>query len=161
MGLAESLDGRIVRVCVVRVTKPWSFNKAVIAVNRAIGRRHLWGPHRGDIEALTIEHPRVYPGMGRLGSAKDVEKLGDLAKRLKATFKPTGIDVDLVRPSAWKGQVPKPVHHKRVRAELDERELALLEGPTVGFGDAEGDVWDAVGIELFKLGRLGRGGTRR
>lgn len=37
-----------------------------------------------------------------------------------------------ISPAAWKGSVPKPVHHGRVWVLLDDREQALLGGASTG-----------------------------
>lgn len=61
-----------------------------------------------------------------------------------------------VYPGKWKGNVPKPPHHRRVRR-------ALLEGEHLG-GDEppkkEHDTWDALGIGAYLLGITERGGAR-
>jgi hypothetical protein len=41
-------------------------------------------------------------------------------------------DVRAVTPAAWKGSVPKPVHHGRLWAVLDAGEQAVLGGPRTG-----------------------------
>ena len=53
-------------------------------------------------------------------------------------------------PSQWKGNVPKPVHERRIKAALLEEELRVV--------DRKGthDMWDAIGIGLFATGRTGR-----
>jgi hypothetical protein len=57
-------------------------------------------------------------------------------------------------PRAWKANVPKPAHHSRVARELTAEELGLMPSRK------EHDAWDAVGIGLFAVGRLGRGGKK-
>ncbi len=155
MGLAISrLAGppHIEHACAVRVEPPWTLHAAVEAVLGTTQR--LLG---GLPQHWAIEHPRVYPGMGRVASSNDVEKLGDLAKLLAAEIRPLGCKVRLVRPEAWKGQMPKPVYHRRMAKYLTPSELPLLDA---AYGDARLDVLDAIGIELFATGRCGRGAKR-
>lgn len=60
-----------------------------------------------------------------------------------------------VRPHGWKGNVPKPVHHRRIVAALDARERDIIEAlPRTR------DALDAVGLGLFVLRRVGRGGVK-
>ena len=136
----------------VRVTRPWTPERAVHAVFYAL---------RGFTDRLparwTIEHPRVYGGAGRAASKGDVEQLEDFAERMKRELRPLGAKVDLVRPHAWKGNVAKKVHHKRGHRALTPAERVLLQAD---YGDAHLDVWDAICIELWALGRTGRGGTK-
>ena len=68
------------------------------------------------------------------------------------------------RPSRWKGNVPKPIHHARIARFLSDAERALL---PAGALDAEAgakggyqpDRADAIGIGIWVLGRSDRGGT--
>ena len=58
------------------------------------------------------------------------------------------------RPSEWKRQVHKELHHRRIRAALST--------PEQGVWDALGhDARDAVGIGLFALGRIDHIGRPR
>ena len=75
-----------------------------------------------------------------------------------------GAQFVLVEPRTWKGGAPKGVTSLRVFDELDDAERALCEIPgaalrklRAGRGVASGtgsDVLDAIGIGLWKLGRL-------
>jgi hypothetical protein len=56
-------------------------------------------------------------------------------------------------PGKWKANVPKYVHHERIRWLLSPEERAR-----VPWDDR--DVADAVALGLWVLGRAGRGGTR-
>jgi hypothetical protein len=149
MGLAVFHDGVLRVACPVRVLKgrPWSETDAVNAVLRAAPE----GAVRWD-----IERPQVYRNTGRSSVQDDVEALTHLVDRLAHELRPLGAEVHLHAPYAWKRSVPKKVHHRRLKAALSPKEAALL----VGLGDASLDVWDAVGIGLFALGRVGVGGSR-
>lgn len=57
-----------------------------------------------------------------------------------------------VAPFAWKGQVPKHVHHARIERVLAPAERRLARG-------LDHNVWDAIALGLFAVGRVGRGGT--
>jgi len=55
------------------------------------------------------------------------------------------------QPKMWKGQVPKPAHHRRLARVLTGVELDL-------WATADHNAKDAIGIGLFHLGRTKRGG---
>ena len=94
---------------------------------------------------LVVEVPEHYPG------AKSKAPPNLLAK---VTFVAGGVvgalclpDVITVVPKRWKGQVPKAVHHKRLRAVLVPGERDRT--PPV----SSDDTWDAIGLGLWALGR--------
>ncbi len=153
MGLCLSYGGSLVYATAVHVSAPWDFTKAVNAVlDAAVAFNGSLPSH------WAIEWPRFYGGQGRSASRKDVEALGDLAKRLEAELKPLGATVVLARPHEWKGNVAKRVNHRRVQRAMTQVEIAAV---WQDYGDAHLDVWDAISIEMWSLDRVGRGGTRR
>ena len=77
---------------------------------------------------------------------EDLQAVGDALERLIL-----GWD-EKYRPGEWKGNVPKPAHHRRIRKALTENELAIMPELT------EHDAWDAAGIGLFATVRTKRGG---
>ena len=166
MGLAISVDGVITEAHAVRVDRCllWSFAAAINAVVDAAkldldpqrARDLTW--HGALPSHWTIENPQVYPSVGKVGSAADVKKLEDLAGNLARDLRSFSCKTKLVRPNAWKANVPKRTHHRRIRKYLTPEELVIFD---VDYGDAVLDVRDAVALELFALGRVGRGGTRR
>jgi hypothetical protein len=106
---------------------------------------------QGDTAAPTdlavIEKPQVYaPGHTRARSS-DIVDLAIAAGRISKTFPRT----EWVRPAQWKGQVPKRIHHERVRSAMTEHELSLLLRLT---GGELKHIMDAIGIGLVHLGRL-------
>lgn len=102
-------------------------------------------------DTAVIEKPRIYPG-GRTKNPNDLIEVavsaGEWAGRL------SGVSITFVTPSEWKGQVPKPIHHRRIRAQLTEAEGEVL---NAGIGDyppsKAHNIVDAVGLGLWTVGR--------
>lgn len=68
-----------------------------------------------------------------------------------------------LRPSQWKGTLPKTVHHARIRGALESHELEIL-NCCLGRGVPKAhwkEVLDAVGIGCYYLKRTTRAGVRR
>jgi hypothetical protein len=87
----------------------------------------------------------------RTGSRTPVRDLVQLALRagvLVGLYRAWGSKVELVRPSRWKGSVPKEIHQRRIRAALEVEEHENLA--------QNHNAVDAVGLGLWKLGRLKR-----
>jgi hypothetical protein len=83
----------------------------------------------------------------------DLLQLARRCGRLEQHYGGHGYVVDLVLPSTWKGSVPKRVMNDRVLSRLVEAERSLLpRRPRAG--DYDHNMLDAVGIGLWKLGRL-------
>jgi hypothetical protein len=103
------------------------------------------------VDEIVCEHPQVY--MNNLKAANDMVTLGisagEIVGRLYAE------KVTYYRPSTWKGSISKEQHHPRVMAELSiyERECVELTKNK----EHNLDIWDAVGLGLFYLKRMGRG----
>jgi hypothetical protein len=69
-----------------------------------------------------------------------------------------------VRPSAWKANVPKPIHHLRIRRFLGIGEeiligIGALDHEAGARGGYQPDRADAIGIGVWALGRCERGGV--
>lgn len=71
---------------------------------------------------------------------------------------------ETVFPAKWKGQVPKPVMFERIKRRLTDHEIGcckdldILKGPEAkcpGASSKAGNAMDAIGVGLWKLGRLG------
>jgi hypothetical protein len=92
-----------------------------------------------------IEEPTIYPHSK--ARPADVMALQLKVGELKGRFEAVGCKVDLVQPRTWKHSVPKPIHHARISKALTDAERRLAEG-------ARGDTWDAIGLGLWKLGRM-------
>lgn len=95
---------------------------------------------------LLVETPVLY-----LYQRKKHKDVGDLARVAKC-FKAISKRGEGVQPSVWKGQVPKKVHGARIiealKKEEIEKAMSIKNHNTI----------DAVGIGLWALGRLSRGG---
>jgi len=96
---------------------------------------------------VVCEIPQVYSGDG----VKKAKALIDLAV---AAGRMTGqLETEYVRPANWKGQVPKDIHHARVRACLTEEERRTLSECDCPRGKLH-NVLDAIGLGLKTLGRM-------
>lgn len=86
-------------------------------------------------DLLVIEVPQVYQGRRQKGDPNDLVRLALLAGNLEALV--STYNVMEVLPSTWKGQVPKPLHHTRLR----QRTGFVAQVPH--------DAMDALGLLLY------------
>lgn len=99
------------------------------------------------LDYVLIEKPQVYR-YGR-GDPNDLVDVAIMCGRLAEMLRQSKV-IDFVFPRTWKGQVPKSIHQTRIKLKMTAQELKLL--PTRK--DDLKDVLDAIGIGLWKLGRL-------
>jgi len=157
MGLCGSSGGVVTLARTVWVPgHRWDRRKAVEAVLATAERL----PGYGRDVRWTLEKPQVYPGAG-VAVKKDTQELRDLVDALVAELRPLGHRVVTYEPRKWKGQIPKPAHHRRVLEALSPAERDLVHGACDLEPAARLDIMDAVGLELFALKRVGRGGRRK
>jgi hypothetical protein len=121
--------------------------------------RQLWGcgsgsypinPTKGDI--VWIESQVIYPHSK--ADPNDILTLAREAGRVAGRCEAFGAEVFWVKPSDWKGQLPKEIQHRRVWAALTEAEQATLTQACRGMAPSKRhNVLDAVGIGLWVLKR--------
>ena len=93
------------------------------------------------LEVLVIERMQIYTREKSKGNPNDLIPLAMLAGAIMVR-QPAGT-VLLPTPAQWKGQVPKDIHHARIRAKVP------------GLGRCSKDAMDAVGLVLWALEREG------
>jgi len=94
------------------------------------------------------EMPEIYPNQSNpVAILKLAKNLGRWQEALAAH----GFAWSDRKPGDWKGQVPKPVHHRRVLAALQPAERAIAEG--LPRSTAE-HALDAIGLGLVTLLRM-------
>lgn len=106
-------------------------------------------PVKNDV--LVCEMPRAYPGV----RAEDPNDLLDLAGVLGAVSASFPGVVKMYFPSDWKGQVPKKTMTDRIRGFVKPEEWGRIKDD----GAKTHNTLDAVGLGLFHLGRMKRGGA--
>ena len=102
---------------------------------------------------LLVEMPRVYPVMPKtdLNDLLDLSGVGGaVAAKLSSSY---GCAVEHVFPSDWKGQLEKQAMVARIKGKLSEAERAVVEPAASSLMH---NVYDAIGIGLWKLGRLNK-----
>lgn len=107
--------------------------------------------HPADVEVLG-ELPCVYPGP-QPSDPNDLIQVAEQLGELLSLYRARGCKVYTVAPRTWKGTVPKDKHQPRILSKLTPAELALVpKMPRAG--RYQPDAVDAVGLGLWKLGRL-------
>jgi hypothetical protein len=87
-------------------------------------------------DLVVIERPQVYTQRLMKGDPNDEVSLAVLIGYLAAGF---DCPVLLPLPGTWKGQVPKKIHHDRLRKRIPD------------LGRCSSDAMDAVGLALYGL----------
>lgn len=152
------VDGRLVRAALLPggdrpagdLDRGPATTRHAAAVGRAVA---AWlGPAPAGLE-VWVELAQAYAH--RTATHANVTRLRRTAAEVFRAVKLGRADVTRheVTPGAWKGQVPKHVHHARVLELLDATERRRAAGH-------DHNVLDAIALGLFALGRTGRGGTR-
>lgn len=111
-------------------------------------------------------HPRIYPGYQAVIleipdrvepgiPLKDVLTCARRAGKIERDAEREMIHLEVVPPVRWKGTLSKATTEARVRKALTPVEAARL--PNVAKSVAH-NMFDAIGIGLWALGRFGRGG---
>lgn len=90
-----------------------------------------------NIDLLVIEHMQIYPGRKQKGDPNNLIKLAMIEGAIIGTVDHS--QALLPTPRAWKGGVPKKIHHKRIRERLPK------------LGKCSADAVDAVGLALYGL----------
>lgn len=93
--------------------------------------------------SVYIECPRIYPT--GTPNPNDLIKLAVMVGRYAEFFEVYGLDVTLVAPSGWKGQLPKAVTERRVRARFPDVDRWLVGVPK----GKQHNILDAVGIACY------------
>ena len=102
-----------------------------------------------------MERPMDYVGFGV--AHKDLARLRRTLADLDAFARARGDTVEYVTPHQWKGNVPKPVHHRRALSTLGPGDLVVAGPDKAGY---DHNACDALVLGLTRAGRVGRGGTK-
>lgn len=111
----------------------------------------LGGSDGAGAERAIVELPRVY-GRGGKGDSNDLVNLATVCGALCVAL--TELSPSFVYPGQWKGEVPKEVMMRRIIGRLSPEELAAVALPRAR--GLQHNVFDAVGIGLWAIGRIGR-----
>lgn len=99
---------------------------------------------------VIVEVPQIYPGRSSKGDPNDLISVAVTVGRIVQLF---GSQVETVRPRTWKGTVDPDVMLDRIISRLMSSELVAYRATKV-ISSRLHNVIDAVGIGLYKLGRL-------
>ena len=100
-------------------------------------------------KAVIIERPEIYGARFMKGDPNLLVTLAIGVGRYVEYYESRGARVALVLPKAWKGQIPKPIHHARLEASFSPHERATVaEGLKYVAKSHHHDVLDAVGLGI-------------
>ena len=98
---------------------------------------------------VLLEIPIHYPNEQEI-DPNDLSPLAGVVTAIAYAFIGTPKIVSYYPPSQWKGQVPKAIMTNRILNKLTEQEKARI----VRAGSKDHNTIDAVGIGLYRVGRL-------
>ena len=145
-GVAEFVEGNLTRAAYVK--NPREYGRGYEA-HRTMSRAVWNWIGSGAFERVIIEFPRIYPGSAQ--QKGDLNDLLDIAGVGGAIADACLTSVEAVIPSDWKGQVPKDVMTARISKAILQNERAGIEKCPASLMH---NVLDAVGIGMWKLGRI-------
>lgn len=104
------------------------------------------------LSRLVMEHPRIYPGAAQQkGDLNDLIDVACVGAAIASNYPVT--ETETLYPADWKGNVPKEVMTARISRAIANEERAGIEKC---YASLTHNVLDAIGIGLFKLGRINK-----
>jgi hypothetical protein len=146
-GVAEFEGGDLLRAAYVKNPEAGRGYNAHEAMGSAVAE---WISESS--ERIIIEHPRIYPGaQQQKGDLNDLLDVVACGASVAASFRTNYIET--VFPGEWKGQVPKEMMTARISRAITDAERAKIEKCPASLMH---NLLDAVGLGLWKLGRLNK-----
>lgn len=110
------------------------------------------------VNQLAVEWPRVYASRLRSGSmhGEDPNDLLPLAAVDGAISSLFDVDTAFYAPSDWKGQMTKEACLERINNRITGEEMHAVARAVIEAGAKVHNLWDAVGIGLFHVGRFAK-----
>lgn len=104
-------------------------------------------------DVIVAERPQVYVQSRQKGDPNDLVTIALVAGEFVGAARAFNPNVEVIyyKPSTWKRNVPKEIHHERVQRALKQGEREQIKSAPKSLLH---NVLDAVGIGLFELGRL-------
>jgi hypothetical protein len=97
------------------------------------------------------EYPQSYVAKFQKGDQGDLIELSGVVGACAGALGYSKGEVTSYLPAQWKKTVPKPIHNQRVINKLSPEELSAIDSVPESL---KHNVLDAIGIGLFKLGRM-------
>lgn len=136
-GWAQALNGRIICCGLVRVFPDRPMKEL---------------PASGS--GLVIVEKPVHRREGKTVDPNDLITLGIKVGRLVETYLVLGNQVRTIKPTDWKGSVPKAIQNTRDAAALDGPESVIVGRAMKTIPDSyQNNTWDAIGIALWAARR--------
>lgn len=103
----------------------------------------------GMMDYAVVEVPRIYQGRTSEKDQNDVVDVAVMAGAIIETCRFNHAAVYRVHPHAWKGNLPKKIHHTRIKERLSKHSLDVVNRAMLLIDSKlRHNVWDAVGLAL-------------
>jgi len=107
------------------------------------------------VSELVVERPQIYKAIDSKADPNRVTQLSIIAGAAIGSIEHSKFF--LPYPAEWKGQIPKDIHHKRLRKHLSEPELEVLDCDLFQHPKSlRHNILDAVGLGIWRLSRKGK-----
>lgn len=141
LGWARIRNGVLAECGLVRAASPRAISQLVTV--RAI-----------NFDRLVIEKPQVYPSRKQKGDPNDLINVALLAGVVLGAA--PNVSFELVVPHDWKGNVPKEITQKRVKADFRLGEQTVFDrGVSLYPKSQHHNIWDAVGLGFWYARKIG------
>ena len=131
LGNPELIQSYSVRV------KPSSLQNRISNITASVINQYLAGLAP---DVVIIEKPQVYQGHLQKGDPNDLIDLAILVGQLMSSLSFVWLSTILLpTPAQWKGQIPKDIHHRRIRKQCPH------------LGSISKDAMDAAGLVLYGM----------
>jgi hypothetical protein len=114
---------------------------------------HRYADPSWQVHVAILEKPQIYRGDRQKGDQRDLIEVAVAGARVAQWLCPGMFESFF--PAEWMGQRPKHVTASRAEAILSDTEKTIMMLDLARINDSDHhNAWDAVGLGLWRLGRL-------
>jgi hypothetical protein len=153
IAILDSMKKKPLYLGVARVPRALKGEEANVQMAQSLSRvlyAAMFFPREGVDCKAVVESQRIYPGSAaNQNSLLMLAQAAGIAVGILALGAPL-IEIDLVAPADWKGQIPKEVHQETLMRHLDWRSPFPFKNTDVKDGERS-HVLDAFGLALYGI----------
>jgi hypothetical protein len=160
-GIAVFDDGLLVASCALKSDPEYAELNIAERILRVASDVVEWAiQHTDEPHYLVYEWPQVYTAAKSKGDPNALLGVAAVGSAVSAILAMGALKHNIVvdaiayKPAQWIGQLPKATTGRALNSPRAKRILSRLDDLERGFVSAKHDAIDAIGLGLFRLGRL-------